>query len=279
MTSQPPDPETIKRGVAAVFDRGADAYDHVGVDFFTPPARDLVARAGLREGERVLDVGTGRGAVLFAAAEAVGPSGRAVGIDLSPRMAELTQAEAKARGLEQVTTLQGDAERPDFADASFDAVLAGLVIFFLPNAAAALQRYRALLTPEGRLGFTTFGPQDVNFDGAMRVLGQYIPGDPPDRGQRQGPFRFREGIVQILTENGFGHPQIDEMTYESRFTDADHWLTWIWSHGGRYTLERVPAERLDEATTAAKAAFESARTPAGDYAIYTQIRFTIARPA
>jgi ubiquinone/menaquinone biosynthesis C-methylase UbiE len=279
MSSRPVDPETMKQGIAGVFDRSADVYDQVGVDFFTQFARDLAARAGLAEGERVLDVGTGRGAVLFAAAEAVGPSGRAVGIDISARMAELTQAEANARGLENVTALQGDAEQPDFADGSFDAVLAGLVIFFLPDAPAALNRYRALLVPEGRLAFTTFGAHDPNFEAAMRAVGQFVPGEMPERRDRQGPFGSREGIAEILTSNGYTHPQIEEMTYETRFTDADHWLTWLWSHGSRFTLERVPAERFDEAVAAAKSAFEGARTPAGDYAIHTQIRFTVARPA
>lgn len=279
MSSQLPDPETMKRGIAGVFDRGAEAYDRVGVDFFTPPARDLVTRVALHDGERVLDLGTGRGAALFAAVDAVGPAGRVIGIDLSSRMAELTQAEAKARGLENVTAMQGDAEEPDFPDGSFDAVLASLLIFFLPNAPAALNRYRALLAPDGRLGFTTFAEQDPHFDAAMRAIAEFAPGGMPERRDRQGPFGSREGIVQILTDNGYAHPQIDEMTYESRFADSDHWLTWLWSHGSRFTLERIPAERFDEAVAAAKRAFEGARTPAGDYAIHTQIRFTIARPS
>ena len=149
MTAQPPDPEALKQGIAGVFDRSAETYDQVGVDFFTPLARDLVARTALREGERVLDVGAGRGAVVFAAASAVGRAGRVVGIDLSAKMAELTQAEVGARGLANVTVAQGDAERPDFADGSFDAVLASLVMFFLPEPAAAVRRYAALLAPGG----------------------------------------------------------------------------------------------------------------------------------
>jgi ubiquinone/menaquinone biosynthesis C-methylase UbiE len=279
MTAQPPDPEALKRGIAGVFDRSAETYDQVGVDFFTPLARDLVARAVLREGERVLDVGAGRGAVLFAAASAVGPSGRVVGIDLSAKMAELTQAEASPRGFGNVAVAQGDAEQPDFANGSFDAVLASLVMFFLPDSAAAVRRYAALLAPGGRFGFTTFGAQDPNFDAAMRAVGSFVPDGMPHRDERQGPFGSREAIAQLVTANGFAHPEIDEMTYESRFTDPDHWLAWVWSHGGRYTLERVPADRLDEATAAAKAAFKAAQTPAGDYVIHTQIRFTIARPA
>jgi SAM-dependent methyltransferase len=278
MTEQP-DPETVKRGVAGVFDRGAEAYDQVGVDLFTPAARDLVVRAALREGERVLDVGTGRGAVLFAAAEAVGASGRAVGIDISARMAELTQADAAARGYENVSAVPGDAERPEFADASFDAVLAGLVIFFLPDPDAALRNYAALLARSGRLAFSTFGAQDPNFEAGMRAIGGFVPGGAPPRSERQGPFGSRAGIGDTLAANGYLAPEIDEVTYESRFADPDHWVAWLWSHGGRWTLERVPEDRRDEAVDAGKAAFEGARTPQGDYAIRTEIRFTTARPA
>jgi ubiquinone/menaquinone biosynthesis C-methylase UbiE len=241
----------MKRAIAGVFDRGADAYDQVGVDFFGPAGVDLVARARLQPGELVLDLGCGRGAVLFPAAAAVGSTGRVVGIDLAPRMAELTETEAKACGLEHVTAMQGDAERPDFGDGSFDAVLAGLLIFFLPDTASALGRYATLLAPGGRLGFTTFGAQDENFDAAMRVLGSYLPAGVPARDERQGPFGSREGVTELLVANGYQPPEIDEVTYESRFTDPDHWLTWLWSHGGRHALESVPADQLDEATSAA----------------------------
>jgi len=183
-----PDPQVRKQLVVDVFDRGAPEYDQLGVDFFTPAGRDLVAQVGIRPGERVLDVGCGRGAVLFAAADAVGPNGRVVGIDLSPRMAELTAADAAARGLTQVSVVQGDAERPDFAPSSFDAVLAGLVIFFLSDAEAALRAYAALLSAGGRLGLTTFAANDPVFDSAMRAAGSFVPDALPDRGDRQGPF-------------------------------------------------------------------------------------------
>jgi hypothetical protein len=113
----------------------------------------------------------------------------------------------------------------------------------------------------------------------MRAIGEFVPGENPERSKWQGQFGSREGIVQFLTENGYAHPEIDEMTYESRFADPDHWIAWVWSHGGRHTLEQLPADRFDEAVAAGKAALEAARTPAGDYAAYTQIRFTIARPA
>jgi ubiquinone/menaquinone biosynthesis C-methylase UbiE len=273
------DPQVRKQLVVDVFDRGAPEYDQLGVDFFTPPGRELVAQAGIAGGERVLDVGCGRGAVLFAAAAAVGPAGRVVGIDLSPRMVELTAADAAARGLTQVSVVQGDAERPDFPPHSFDAVLAGLVVFFLTDPAGTLRAYGSLLAPRGRLGFTTFAAQDPVFDSAMRAAGSFVPDALPPRAERQGPFASVDGITGILRVAGFHDVRIEERTYESRFTDADHWIAWVWSHGGRATLERVPPETLPQAVAAAKAEFRAARTPRGDYALRTTIRFTIARPS
>jgi ubiquinone/menaquinone biosynthesis C-methylase UbiE len=273
------EPEARKRAIAGVFDRGAGTYDQVGVDFFTPAGRDLVARARLRPGDRILDVGCGRGAVLFAAAEAVGPSGRAVGVDVSSQMAGLTAAEARSRGLTNTTVAQGDAEHLDFPRGAFDAVFGGFVLFFLPDPRAALTHFAALLEPAGRLAFTTFAAQDPTFDAAMRAVGRFVPGGMPERGDRQGPFGSADGITTLLSANGFADVTITEATYVSRFADPDHWLAWTWSHGGRATLERVPDCEMDAATEAAKAELEQARTAAGDYLLRTRVRFTIARPA
>jgi ubiquinone/menaquinone biosynthesis C-methylase UbiE len=270
--------EQRKATVAAVFDRGATDYDRIG-EFFTPIARDLVGAAGVTIGDRVLDLGCGRGALLFAAAAAAGPAGRVTGIDLAPQMVALTAAEARARGLTNVEVSVGDAERPQFAAGSFDAVLASLVLFFLPDPMSALRRYAVLLAPGGRLGFTTFAGNDPNFEAGMRALGAYIAQPHPPRDERQGPFGSRERITELLEAAGYESPAFSERSYETRFADPDEWLRWVWSHGGRATIEQVPPERLDEASDAAKRAFAGARTEAGDYAIRTAIRCTVSRPA
>src|SRR3954453_8437697 len=89
--------------VAALFDRSADTYDDVGVEWFRPIARGLVDELAPQAGGGVLDVGCGRGgatAPLARAgpataplARAVGASGHVLGIDLSARMVELTAAD------------------------------------------------------------------------------------------------------------------------------------------------------------------------------------------
>jgi ubiquinone/menaquinone biosynthesis C-methylase UbiE len=270
--------ESAKRRIAGVFDRSAATFDTLGVDFFTPIARGLVACAALRPGARVLDVGCGRGAVLFAARAAVGSSGHVEGIDLSPRMVELTRADAVERGFDNVRVVLGDAEKPDLPAGSLNAVLAGLSLHLLPNPAAALECYAMLLAPGGALAFSTFGAQDPAFDAAMDAVGAFVPGDGADGGQRNGPFGSAAGIEDLLASCRYHDLEITETGFESRFIDADHWLAWAWSHGGRVTLERVPDADLLAASEAAKAAFSAARTANGDYAIKTMVRFTVARP-
>jgi SAM-dependent methyltransferase len=275
VTASTDDAQARRRAIAGLFGRGAADYDQVG-EFFTPMARDLVAAARVAVGERVLDLGCGRGAALFAAADAVGPGGHVTGIDLAERMVALTAEDA--RGLPHVSVALGDAEQPDFPAGAFDVVLGALVVFFLTDPVAALRRYATLLAPGGRLGFTTFARNDPNFEAAMRSVAAFVPGGVPKRGTRQGPFGSADGIAELLAAAGYAAPDISERTYETRFRDAEEWLSWTWSHGGRATLERVPADRLDDATAAATEAFQDARTAAGDYAIHTTIRITVARP-
>ena len=279
MANSENDPEARKSAVAGVFDRSADTYDQVGVDFFTPAGRELVRRAALRPGERVLDVGCGRGAVLLPAAEAVGPSGGAVGIDLAPRMVGFTRDAAGAQRRDNVTVAEGDAEAPNFPAGSFDAVLAGLVLFFLPDPSAALRRYAELLRPNGRLAFSSFGANDPVFEKTMRVLSESVPGGGSRRDDRQGPFGSADAITALLTSTGFEDISITHASYESHFSDFEHWLRWAWSHGLRAVLERIPADDLPAATDPARAEFEKASSAEGDYVIRTEFRFTVARPS
>jgi ubiquinone/menaquinone biosynthesis C-methylase UbiE len=261
----------------AVFNLVAETYDAVaGVDFFSTFGRDLVAAVGPRPGERVLDIGCGRGAVLWPAAEAVGPTGHVLAVDLAERMVDLTSADARSRGLAHVEVRVGDASAPEVEPSSVDAVIAGLVLFFLPDPAAALAAYHRALRPGGRLGFSSFGSDDPAWSW-LPELKEFLPEgqrgwDPP----REGPFASCEGLVTLVDATGFSGPSCDERRYDVRFRGPDHWLEWSHSHGGRAMWLGIPPERRRDAEAHARRRLtEMAASDGTITAVYT-LRYTTA---
>ena len=239
MTTSPP-------GMAGVFDRAADTYDAVGVPWFGPVAQGLVEELDVRPGERVLDLGCGRGAALLPLARAAGPTGRALGLDLAPRMVELTAQDAS--DLPQVEVRVGDASAPDVPAQAYDVVSCCLVLFFLPDPAAAVRSWVPAVAPGGRVGVTTFGPQDTRWQVVDELFRPYLPTaehDPRARG-RTGPFASDEGVAALLTGAGLVDVRTAHRTVEAVFASPEQWVDFSWSHGQRAVWESVPEDERDD---------------------------------
>ena len=105
----------------------------------------------LRPGRGVLDLGCGSGAALAVLSDAVGPTGRVVGIDHSPKMLALAEDVVRRRGLANVELRTADATRAEIEPAAFDAVYACSSISAMPDVRAALTSVHRALRPGGRL--------------------------------------------------------------------------------------------------------------------------------
>ena len=285
-----------KAGIAERFDLVADVYGQSGDGFANGLGRQLAAAAGLRPGDRVLDLGCGRGAVLFAAAAAIGPDGYAAGVALSPAMVRATTADAARRGLRNVAVRVGDAEDPGYPARSFEAVLAGLMMFITPDPDAALSAARRVLVPGGRFAMTTFGPAEPGWEAALDAALAYQRPAPParrspaGRGSGSGPgkgpvkgpvkggngrFDTLAGIAGTMARAGFTEVRTIEVEQVATIADPEQWWASVRASGRRAALERIPEQHRDQARQAAFKAVEELRVD-GVLTRRTLIRLTTA---
>lgn len=268
-----------RAAIAGVFDRSAPAYDAVGVSYFSDIARLLLDDVALAPGERLLDVGCGRGAVALRAAERVGPGGAVTGIDLAPTMVELTAAAARERGLAQLRVEVMDAQEPTLPEASYDVVTASLVAFFLPDPAAGLRAWRRLLVDGGRLGMTSFAGDDNRWDWLPDVFAPHVPEHRRRRRHMDdgGPFSSTARVEELVRDAGFRDPSSVVRTQVTHFADEEQWHAWSWSHGMRGMWEQVPDDRRDEVRAQAFEHLAAMRESVGGLVLEQDVRYTVAR--
>ncbi len=110
-----------------------------------------VALASLKEGEVVLDLGSGAGFDCFLAAKKVGSKGRVIGVDMTPEMIEKARENARKAGVTNVEFRLGEIENLPVADGSVDAVISNCVINLAPDKARVFAEAFRALKPGGRL--------------------------------------------------------------------------------------------------------------------------------
>lgn len=110
-----------------------------------------VELAALRPGETACDLGAGAGFDVLLAAKAVGPAGKAYGVDMVPAMLEKARAAAKAAGVHNAKYLLGEIEHLPLPDASVDVVISNCVINLSPDKRQVCAEAYRILRPGGRI--------------------------------------------------------------------------------------------------------------------------------
>lgn len=158
------------------------------------------AFASIKPGEVVVDLGSGGGLDVFLAAAKVGPTGKAIGIDMTPEMLELAKTNAKKTGYENVEFHQSTIDKLPLDDGSVDCVISNCVINLAPDKAAVFREIARVLKPGGRLAVSDIAlkkdlPAEIEKD-VMAYVG-CIAGAIPIADYKTG-----------LNDAGFAHVQV-----------------------------------------------------------------------
>jgi ubiquinone/menaquinone biosynthesis C-methylase UbiE len=247
----------LKETIGLVFDRAATGYFHL--DYVRHFGERLVAHAELNDGDSILDVACGRGAVLIPAARAVGHKGLAIGIDLSEQMTELTRGDVRQRNLPQARLMQMDAEWLDFDDAMFDAVFCGFGLFFFPDLGRALAEIRRVLRPGGRLFTSTWGQDDPLWERLDGLITNYQPMVKLRSSDLSQPSEVRA----VLSDAGFSDVTVVTESYDNIFPTKEDCWQQLYSISFRANLEKMTPETLQAFRQDYLAELDTIRQPDG----------------
>jgi ubiquinone/menaquinone biosynthesis C-methylase UbiE len=263
-------PRALKIQVTDGFAATAAGYDADGREFFGQVGRWLVEAVQMPPEALVLDVGCGKGAVSIPAAQAVGPQGHVTGIDLAAPMLAHARERATAAGLTNVVFTEGDAEdpgsTPGWPPRSFDVILAGNVLQFLPRPAGAAGHWLELLHPCGVLGAAWTLGQEARWAPVIAAVDAYVPDGVPAFGSfmRRAPFSDLVSFEAMLTQAGY----VDVVTVTRDITlvyngPEQWWATYQTQGPWALSWRHIPADRLVQAKWDACALLEKMREADG----------------
>jgi arsenite methyltransferase len=133
-----------------------------------------LAVADLREGERVLDLGSGGGIDVLLSARRLGPSGFAYGVDMTDDMLTLARQNAAKAGAGNVEFLKGEIEALPLPDGSVDVVISNCVINLSVDKPAVLAEMFRVLVPGGRIGISDVVAEDHLTPSDRAAAGSYV---------------------------------------------------------------------------------------------------------
>jgi SAM-dependent methyltransferase len=229
----------------------------------------VIEAASLAPGERVLDVGCGRGATTIIAARATAP-GLALGVDLSEPMLVVARERAGRGGVDNVRFQMADAQSHSFEAHAVEVAMSRFGVMFFDDPVAAFANIRRALRPDGRIVFVCW--KDLLENEWLSVPGaailRYLPLPEAGSPGTPGPFAFAdpERVRGILTAAGFTDVRIDAVHEPMLYAglDADGVIDFLRGTGmGRSLLADADPALADKAIAAARDALTPYATTEG----------------
>lgn len=192
-----------------------------------PMADDLIAIAGLRPNERVLDVACGTGVVARLAAERVGAAGSVTGLDVHPGM--LAVAGSATPTDMSIDWREADAESMPFQDSAFDVVLCQMGLQFVPGKLTALREMRRVLATGGRAVISVPGPKPRLFAVMTDALARHISPKAASFGDLVFSMHDVDELRELIRGAGFRNVNVEAKPKTLRLPPPADFL-WQYIH-------------------------------------------------
>ncbi len=233
-------PQEYKNWIQTVFDSAANRYGEDGSSFFNSIGKELVNFANLNESKNVLDVATGKGAVLLPIAEKFNGCGNIYGIDLSAEMIKALTFFV-AQKFSNVHLQQMDAENLTFSDNYFDTIFCAFALFFFPHTDKALREFKRVLKKDGLL-YLSLWDADTYLDLLIQRVTRKFGISKKISANELHPSA--EEFHQLLNEIGFTKLRIEKFTLVHHYHDLEQYWNSLWSHAYRGYLEELADNQL-----------------------------------
>ncbi|MFI5217367.1 MAG: class I SAM-dependent methyltransferase [Candidatus Limnocylindria bacterium] len=229
-------------------------------------------RAGVAQGERVVDVGCGCGQTTLQLGARVGPRGSVTGIDISAPMLERARARAAEQGLANVRFLNADAQSTPLGAQAFNLVFSRFGVMFFADPKAAFANLRASLAPGGRVAFVCWQELARNawMSIPMRAAASQVALPAPPPPGTPGPTAFADpGRVRgILESAGFAgiaiEPLEGPLVVGGSGATLEQAVEFTLKMGPMArALRETPSEEIARVAVAVREAIAPHRTPKG----------------
>jgi SAM-dependent methyltransferase len=237
----------------------------------TAPVSDwLVGKLDPHGGQTILEIAAGTGDLGFRVAEHVGQLGRVISTDFAREMIDVARRQGRARGLTNVEYRVLDAESMDIDDDTVDGVVCRFGYMLMADPAVALMETRRVLRSGGPLTFAVWRTADANpwaaVPGMTLVQRGHMPAPKPGA---PGIFALAEPtrISELVTETGFGEPELEEVALDFPFQDFDDLWDFLVHLAGplAQVINALPEDERSATRAAIAANAEPYRNEDGSY--------------
>ncbi|MGH4123434.1 MAG: class I SAM-dependent methyltransferase [Clostridium sp.] len=231
-----------KQNLLNVWDKVAPTFGKIGPIYWQKFGSRLVELSRMNKGEKILDIGVGRGASLFPAINKIGKEGYVVGIDTSEVMVSETYKDIVKQKIDNAKVIKMNAQTLEFDDDFFDNVICGFGMGYLLYSDCKLTEIIRVLKKEGQVGFSIWALQEDQ-KWLTEIVNKYLHTDSSNQNNNKKSdlpkFDTAKDVRKILEDAGLRNVNIYKENADVNYTTKEQWWEEMWSNAVRAVFEAV----------------------------------------